>query len=556
MHVNDIIGSAVSNKEEEWNCLHRGSRYRIARMLGQGTFGQVVKCWDEVNHRIVAVKVLKNKASYFRQGLLEIGILTAINTNCDRDKRNHCLRILDHFLYKNHLCIVNELLGVNLYEMLRSGGFQVLTISAIRSYLKQILIALKALSDHGVIHCDLKPENIMVDGPHGEHVTLIDFGSACFTNNKLFTYIQSRHYRAPEIILEHPYSCQIDMWSLGCVAAEFFIGHPLFPGSSEYNQLYKITQLIGDVPDKVINGSRKGSKFYKNVEGGYVLMTPQEYAARAMRPEEFDDEMNDSMIVDRKFLAVDSLEELVEKATIKIDPNDQSANTPGEIREYLLDFLKRIFTYDPNERLTAGDALNHPFITGKRGTFQPSNLSRDPLLVNLQPKNKIEGNFREIYSTFINFIYVDEIVVDTSSGITLVKLEPPVVPARDSTQRDERVSLGNAKNTDKDSTNKENDDKGPTNKEEIFNRVKETYRMNLEKTFNKVKETDKKDVEKKPDESNNTDNSQKKDPVNSNLFSTDKVQLMLSSPSSTNTHSIQKRKDYDISSIADFLKNQ
>lgn len=96
MHVGDVLGSAVAGEQSEM-CWKKGTRYTIVEMLGQGTFGQVVKCRDEEQGTLVAVKVLKNKLAYFRQGLLEIGILTAVNTNCDPDGSKNTLRILGRY---------------------------------------------------------------------------------------------------------------------------------------------------------------------------------------------------------------------------------------------------------------------------------------------------------------------------------------------------------------------------------------------------------------------------------------------------------------------------
>lgn len=92
----------------------------------------------------------------------------------------------------------------------------------------------------GLIHADLKPENIMLVDPARQpyRVKVIDFGSASHVSKAVCnTYLQSRYYRAPEIILGLPFSEAIDMWSLGCVIAELFLGWPLYPGSSEYDQV-------------------------------------------------------------------------------------------------------------------------------------------------------------------------------------------------------------------------------------------------------------------------------------------------------------------------------
>ena len=81
-----------------------------------------------------------------------------------------------------------------------------------------------------IVHCDLKPENILLKSLNSGEIKVIDYGSACFENRTMYSYIQSRFYRSPEVLLGYPYTAAIDMWSLGCVAAEIFLGLPLFPG--------------------------------------------------------------------------------------------------------------------------------------------------------------------------------------------------------------------------------------------------------------------------------------------------------------------------------------
>lgn len=114
--------------------------------------------------------------------------------------------------------------------------------------IRQVLTALLKLKQLGLIHADLKPENIMLVDPARQpyRVKVIDFGSASHVSKTVCnTYLQSRYYRAPEIILGLPFCEAIDMWSLGCVVAELFLGWPLYPGSSEYDQIrYNINKTI------------------------------------------------------------------------------------------------------------------------------------------------------------------------------------------------------------------------------------------------------------------------------------------------------------------------
>ena len=78
-----------------------------------------------------------------------------------------------------------------------------------------MLQALKFMRDENIIHCDMKPENILLKSKDKSGIKVIDFGSSCFSDQRIYTYIQSRFYRAPEIVLGIPYNFAIDMWSLG-----------------------------------------------------------------------------------------------------------------------------------------------------------------------------------------------------------------------------------------------------------------------------------------------------------------------------------------------------
>jgi dual specificity tyrosine-phosphorylation-regulated kinase 2/3/4 len=89
------------------------------------------------------------------------------------------------------------------------------------------------MKEYNIVHCDLKPENILLRKFNKSGIKIIDFGSGTYEDQQHYTYIQSRYYRAPEIMLGIRYSPAIDMWSLGCILYELFVGQPLFKGEDE-----------------------------------------------------------------------------------------------------------------------------------------------------------------------------------------------------------------------------------------------------------------------------------------------------------------------------------
>lgn len=263
LHVNDKLISP------------EGEEYLVMDSLGEGTFGQVVKC-RTLKGQVFAAKVIKNKPAYYIQGLIEVKILSKLNKELDPEDKSHIVRMIDYFVFRNHLVIIFELLSLNIYEILRKNGMRGFSLPLILSFTKQMLEALCVLEKGNIIHCDMKPENVLLVNDRAD-IKVIDLGSACFENATIYTYIQSRYYRSPEVLLGLSYGSEIDSWSLGCICAELFIGIPLFPGSNEYDQLYRIIQLLGLPPQNMIHEGKSRDKFFLLDSNQYRLKTREEY---------------------------------------------------------------------------------------------------------------------------------------------------------------------------------------------------------------------------------------------------------------------------------------
>ncbi|XP_071809087.1 homeodomain-interacting protein kinase 1-like [Asterias amurensis] len=332
------------------------NRYEVLEFLGRGTFGQVVKCWKRGTNEIVAIKILKNHPSYARQGQIEVSILSRLSAE-NADEFNF-VRAYECFQHKNHTCLVFELLEQNLYDFLKQSKFRPLPLKHIRPVLQQVLVALLKLKTLGLIHADLKPENIMLLDPARQpyRVKVIDFGSASHVSKAVCsTYLQSRYYRAPEIILGLPFCEAIDMWSLGCVVAELFLGWPLYPGASEYDQIRYITQTQGLPAENLLSSATKTSRFFKrDHDTNFPLW-------RIKETNEHESETGTKAKEARKYM-FNCLDDI---AAVNFPSDLEGTELLAEKadRREFVDLLKKMLTIDPDKRITPLEAINHAFVT-------------------------------------------------------------------------------------------------------------------------------------------------------------------------------------------------
>ncbi|KAL5292616.1 HIPK1 family protein [Megaselia abdita] len=250
------------------------------------------------------------------------------------------------------------MLEKNLYDFLKQNKFSPLPLKFIRPILQQVLTALLKLKQLGLIHADLKPENIMLVDPVRQpyRVKVIDFGSASHVSKTVCnTYLQSRYYRAPEIILGLPFCEAIDMWSLGCVVAELFLGWPLYPGSSEFDQIRYISQTQGLPTENMLNSASKTSKFfYRDVESTYPFW-------RLKTTEEHEAETNTKSKEARKYI-FNCLDD-IGQVNVPTDLEGGPLMAEKTDRRDFIDLLKRMLTIDQERRITPAEALSHSFTT-------------------------------------------------------------------------------------------------------------------------------------------------------------------------------------------------
>ncbi|KAL3809390.1 hypothetical protein ACHAXA_007869 [Cyclostephanos tholiformis] len=434
--------------------------FRVVSLLGQGTFAQVFHCIDQKSKKSVAVKIVKNKPAYTRQAAVEIDVFRKLHSASEggEDKSENTevvsndlsnatatstgislgdssskattlmndkstIRLICYFMHSSHLCLVFEMLGPNLYELLKKRQFCGLPIGAVRSLVRQALEGIKLLCKKNVVHCDLKPENILMvrsdvesviaeckrkgdalssgrnidTGRMGDKVKdaasklalsrlattaeseeeeeqwikLIDFGSACFEGQTAHTYIQSRFYRSPEVLIGLPYDSAIDIWSLGCVAAELFLGLPILPGVHEHDQLGRVLEMIGPLPDWMLEQGSKSGKFFNHKlpvkttktlpsRSSWEFKTRQEYIS-VLSEEEIRSKGGLSKLEQQqtnKYFKKTRLDDIVMHHGV--------CNTTKEREQLCLfvHFLKGVLEIDPWKRWTAHQASMHPFLTG------------------------------------------------------------------------------------------------------------------------------------------------------------------------------------------------
>lgn len=219
----------------------KDGRYTPLGVLGVGTYGRVLECFDSHSNSPVAVKVARKEPAYRRCAIKECQVLTNL-AHCEE-----VMEIHDSFEEDGHIYIVGEMLHKNMYEVLKDRDFVPIELENVRQVARVVLRALTNLHAMGYMHCDIKPENVMLRNDSGDfsQSCMIDFGAVRKLSENAYFDIQSLWYRAPEVICGVPYTPLIDSWSVGCLLYELHTGTPLFPGDSPQSQLSCIIDQCG-----------------------------------------------------------------------------------------------------------------------------------------------------------------------------------------------------------------------------------------------------------------------------------------------------------------------
>ncbi|KAK9714598.1 hypothetical protein RND81_06G106200 [Saponaria officinalis] len=392
--LNDGHDNSNSDLILSVNCVLLNSntqrRYIVKDILGHGTFGQVAKCWVPDTNNFEAVKIIKNQPAYYQQAWVEVSILTTLNKKFDPEDKHHIVRIYDYFVFQQHLCISFELLDTNLYELIKINNFRGLSLNIVQLFSKQILRGLALMKEAGIIHCDLKPENILLGTSNKPpEIKIIDFGSACMEDRTVYSYIQSRYYRSPEVLLGYQYTTAIDMWSFGCIVAELFLGLPLFPGASEFDLLKRMIHILGgQPPDYLLKQAKNTSKFFKyvgsfdHVDDGHVFVS-QRSCYQSLNEDEYKARDKKKPAIGKEYFNCMDLEGIVAAYPYRKNLHEEDILKEKRVRLALIDFLRGLVEFDPAKRwspfqMTFMQASKHPFVTGEPFTCPYTPLPETP----------------------------------------------------------------------------------------------------------------------------------------------------------------------------------
>ncbi|XP_041665398.1 homeodomain-interacting protein kinase 1-like [Cheilinus undulatus] len=240
--------------------LYGKSIYSILEFIGEGCFGKVAKCRNMATKKFVAIKILKQHLDLCLDTKREMKMLEVISA-LDTDRSN-VVKFFECFEENDQTCLAFEMLDKSLYDLMKANRFKPMSLQEIRPIAQQVLVALNALKGVGVIHGDIKPDNIMLVDHQNQpfKIKLIDFGQAVKVTEAMpWETIQPIGYRAPEVVLGLPFDEAIDVWGVACVLAFMYLRNNLFPIHCEYQMAIANFQVKLGARSNTVDGSCNGN---------------------------------------------------------------------------------------------------------------------------------------------------------------------------------------------------------------------------------------------------------------------------------------------------------
>ncbi|GFO13894.1 dual specificity protein kinase clk2 [Plakobranchus ocellatus] len=340
------------------------ARYEILSTLGEGTFGKVVECKDlhKGNERL-ALKIIKNVEKYREAAKLEINVLEKLKEK-DPSGKYLCVQMRDWFDYHGHMCIAFDMLGLSVFDFLKDNNYVPYTLEQVRHISYQLCYAVNFLHENQLTHTDLKPENILFVNSDfdtyynpkkkreerrlkNSDLKLIDFGSATFDHEHHSTIVSTRHYRAPEVILELGWSQPCDVWSIGCIMFELYTGYTLFQTHDNKEHLAMMERILGSMPYRMAKKTKTNYFWH-----GRLDWDPTTSAGRYVRE--------------------------------NCKPLYHYLRDKGPDHIQILEIIELMLEYIPEQRISLKDALRHPFFESIRHKERENTLLMSPPRDNAQ----------------------------------------------------------------------------------------------------------------------------------------------------------------------------
>ncbi|KRX43444.1 Exostosin-1b [Trichinella murrelli] len=335
-----IVQRSESRRSSDDGLIRDDKHDEVIKTLGEGTFGRVVQVRDHENEQSepLALKIIKNVDKYREAAKLEVNVLKKL---MEKDPAGNflCIHLVHHFNYFGHMCLVFPMMGLSVFDFLKANNYYPYPMHQVRHIAYQLCYAVNFMHQNHLTHTDLKPENLLFVHPEYDikidmkrnkeyriirdtSVRVIDFGSATFDHEHHSTIVSTRHYRAPEVILELGWSHPCDVWSIGCIIFELLLGTTLFQTHENLEHLAMMERILGPLPYRMCRKTNVSRK---------IIFQDTLFLSRAFR-------LGHKTSFWTRYLLAGDVE-----------------------HEEIFDIVSCMLEYEPSQRIKLADSLEHRF---------------------------------------------------------------------------------------------------------------------------------------------------------------------------------------------------